>query len=508
MVILKTKKTQEKGFSILEFAVVIAIVGVLAAGTLSIYSEQQTHAEWQQSDQKVALVKKSLVHFAKSNRYLPCPSSSFNGLESRVAATGTTAAVTASPVVPAIPATTTAPLIPAIPETTAQVSQTVSVEICEVSEGFVPYELLGLSRVQAEDSWGNPIVYAVNPGVTSANRMVDCPNDSVCFYSNRQIPSYDMTTPPVIANPGVDNLRVCNGDVTSCLSTTPSSDHVSDNALAVLVALNENGGSNPVSNTAEADNADGDRFFIQSDYSESPYFDDLIGIITASEIREADQSEIVVTSTTGGIPPTSANPNNTGVLQIAGGTGDNDRFSENIGINIESQTISMGSENAGKQVTLTFDAKIEGGWEDAGVNGGTPQTSGGRLETQDRFLVGINGPDVSDLDDTLANLNDSVARFDSHQETESFYYDENLDSDNTWYEKVTIDTILDSNGDLNIDFAVFSTHVTEKVEVSNVEATIYETPPPMPPMPLVSVGVDEDYSGTIDSGETHNYGGY
>jgi len=44
-------------------------------------------------------------------------------------------------------------------------------------------------------------------------------------------------------------------------------------------------------------------------------------------------------------------------------------------------------------------------------------------------MVGLNGPDVSDLNGSLGNLEEGVDRFDEHQVTESFYYDENLDAD-------------------------------------------------------------------------------
>ena len=508
-----------KGFSIVEASIALLIIGVLGMGVLSSYSEQDTHAKWLQSDKKLELVRKALIEFARTNRYLPCPSPNLNGLDGRVADTGTIPNVPATPAIPAVPATATAPTIPAVPAIPATGTQNnVPVNTCPVSIGFVPYEAIGLSQAHARDAWGNTIRYAINPGAMDPNRMLTCPDDSACFFSNRQVPAFNLQTPPVVGNPGIDNLRVCGAGVNDCNAATAQGDVVADNALLVLVAFNENGSQAPAVGSAEADNNDNDLFYIQGQYSQAPHFDDLIKIVSATDIKERDEMEVVIFDSSGGGTPFDV-ASADGDIAIAGGTGDNNRFSDSIGINIASQTIDVGAEYArlglgaatdlaGKEVTLTFDAKVSGGWEDAGVNGGTPDTDGdGNLETQDRFLVGINGDDVSDLDGTLSNLDESVARFDNHEVTESFFYDEDLDTDNTWYEKVSINTTLDEYGQLNIDFAVFSTEPLEKVDISNISVSYYGQPGSPPPMPSISMDVDLDENGIIDSGESLSFGG-
>ena len=450
-----TKKQQKSykisGFSLIEMAVVLGVVGLITAGSVGMYSEQQTHVKWMEGDSKLLLSKASLLKFSRINKFLPCPDTDGDGLENR---TGMA---------------------------------------CTANNGSVPFNDLGISQADVQDSWGNALRYAINQSATSATSIANCPIDSACFFNNTTIPAFDLTTLPVMGNAGTNNLRVCN--TAGCNAATAGASIDGDALIAVLVSFNENGAVAGGLGVAEAENRDNDLFFVQNDYSESPYYDDLIQTISANELKDRYESEVIAlvnnTTTTVGV---NTNPSATGTVGIAGGTGDNDRFSDNIGVNIESTTIAFGAENAGQTVTLTFDAVIEGGWEDAGVNGGTPDTNRrGELETQDRFMVGLNGGDVSHLDDQLVNLDAGVAEFDGHQLTDSFFYDENLDRDNTWYEYASYNVVLDSNGELNIDFAVFSTHVSEEVTVSNINAVMYSAPDAPPSFPSVTPipGIDQ-----------------
>ncbi|VAW47889.1 hypothetical protein MNBD_GAMMA04-1291 [hydrothermal vent metagenome] len=433
---------KESGFSLVELGVVLGIVGILVAGSISVFSEQKTHVQWQESDFKLQFIKKALINHVALNKFLLCPDDG-NGFENRS------------------------------PDGS-----------CQLNVGTVPFLSLGLSETAVQDSWGNRFGYAVNQDAVNVADMTNCPVNTACFFNNITPPAFDLTTLPVMGNAGNNNLRVCS--VNNCTAATPDININSDNLVAVLIAFNENAGVDRDNlDVAEEENRDDDLFFVQAEYSEVPYFDDLIQTISANELKKRFGLELVVENVANNNP---GNPNEVvaGSVAIAGGTGDNDRYSDNIGVNVETRILQFGAEFAGQTVTLTFDAIIEGGWEDAGANGGTPDTRwDGKIETQDRFMVGLNGGDVSNLNDSLVNLDDGVAEFDNHQVTESFYYDEDLDTDNTWYESLSYDVELDSSGNVKMDLAVFSTHVSETVTVENIKAVLYLPPPSVPKLPEV-----------------------
>lgn len=451
------KQYAVKGFTLVEVAVVLGILGVLAAGSIGMYSEQRTHVLWKEGDSRLGLIKSSLLKYVKTNGYMPCPDStaSSDGFEDRN--TNIT---------------------------------------CKTSKGFVPYNDLGLSAEDVKDSWGNNITYAVNHNATDSTSMANCPLSSACYFNNSAPPQFDITTLPIMGNTGTNNLRVCNGS--SCGSASTAASINGDALVAVLVAKNENGNTALSKLTgAEKENDDGDLYFVQSQYSETPHYDDLLTTISANEIKDRFENEIREFSreeSSGGEPP-PVNPFEGLTVDIAGGNGDNNRFSKLIGVNIESGTLKFGAESAGKMVTLTFNTKVTGGWEDAdALNEGVKaeKNKKGELETQDRFIVGLNADVDQTVYDTASATNpedgrldvDKIAEYmDNPNQDQYFYYDENDDSDNTWYEYASYNVELDANGDLKVDFANFSTAYNEKVQVSDVKAVLYNAPTVMPDFP-------------------------
>ncbi|MBN2865160.1 MAG: prepilin-type N-terminal cleavage/methylation domain-containing protein [Thiotrichales bacterium] len=445
---------KQTGFSLIELAVVLAIIGVVAAGSVGIYSEQRTHVLWQEGDTKLSFVKSSLLKYVRVNKFMPCPDTNGNGFENR---TGGLA--------------------------------------CSDHSGTVPFNELGLTAADVQDSWGNALIYAVNQSTTDAVSMADCPANSACFFNNTAPPMFNLTTLPIVGNLGVDNLRVCN--VANCSAATAGASINGDALIAVLVATNENGDKAINSlDTAEKENRDGDAFFVQANYSETPYYDDLLITISANEIKDRYETEIIALEEddSGGPQGADENPFDNLTVDIAGGNGDDDRFADEIGVNIESGTLGFGSENAGKTVTLTFKAKVTGGWEDADAlnEGVAAETSRGKLETQDKFIVGLNSnvaeelytiAEAADPEDGRVDVDLIQEYMGNPGEDQIFYYDENDDRDNTWYEYASYNVELDENGELKVDFAVFSTAVSEKVQVSDVEAVLYTAPTAMPTMP-------------------------
>lgn len=447
------KINKQDGFSLIEISIVLAIVGIIAVGALLSYSEQRTHVLWMEADDRLGLVKSSLLSFAKTNKYLPCPDTDDDGVEDR------------------------------------------SSGACSAHNGGVPFKDLQLSEADVSDSWGNKILYAVNQDSTSSASINDCPLNSACFFNKDEPPQFDLTTLPVPGDPGTNNLRISS-----------ASGVLGDNLIAVLVAFNENGAITSGLSAAEAENRDNDLNFSQVTYSKDPFFDDRIHSISANELKDRLEMEIVMLSSDDSDDFDLDNPFADTTVPIAGGHGDNDRFAEEIGVNIESGTLNFGSENAGKMVTVTFDMRVTGDWEDADAldEGVGAEYSGGRVETQDQFVVAFNSDVDQELydhaeDATLVDLEEGVemlldienpddVTLDDIHESEQygdqfFFYDANDDPNDEWFESNSYNVQLDQNGELKIDFANFSTQQTEYVEVSNLEGVIYSAPQTVPNFP-------------------------
>ncbi|CAN8141568.1 hypothetical protein THIOSC15_3030005 [uncultured Thiomicrorhabdus sp.] len=295
------------------------------------------------------------------------------------------------------------------------------------------------------------------------------------------------------------------------LRISSSSGVVGDNLIAVLVAFNENGAVNSGLATDETENRDNDLNFALTNYSKSPFFDDRIQSISANELKERQEIEIVMLTGSDTNDPEINNPFADAIVPIAGGSGDNDRFADRIGINIVTGTLDFGSENAGKTVTVTFDMRVTGDWEDAdALNEGVAaeRNRDGDIETQDQFVVAFNSNVDQALYDhaengTLVGLDDGVnmllgesgktkeeLQSDSQYSDQFFFYDAQDDSNNEWFEYNSYNVQLDENGQLKIDFANFSTQQTEYVEVSNVQGVIYNAPQAMPSLPSEE-GIDQ-----------------
>ncbi|WP_038126332.1 type II secretion system protein [Thiomicrorhabdus sp. Milos-T2] len=481
-----------KGFSLLELTIVLGIVGVLGAGSVLVYSEQATHAKWQESQQKLKVAKKAILKFAEVNKYMPCPDTNGTGADFRTTAKGKIPAIPATPATPAVPKTTTAPTIPAIPSTGAQPAiPNIDVSTCTANSGTVPYDAIGLSKSDVQDSWGNLFVYAVDQGVTVADEMLRCPAATACFFNGDSkpvlpagkifpgsvLPAFDLTTEPLKGALGANNLRIC---ADSACSTVES-----EGLVAVLLALNENGQVTSGLDASEAENQDGDKDFVNDSYSEAPYYDDLILGISANEIKTRHEDEAVEVasggSSSGPTIKTGQNIINAGDGTAIGAVGDNNSRSTNVTTDVYTQNFDFGSSHAGKKVVLELDTLSRGTWDQPNNASDTTYAdnagiyaNGDKLET-----IKYDSADATSIDGT--NLFYDPA--DSGSYKNMVYWEDSWD--------YVVD--LDSNGEVSVDFTVSTTGTDEVVDFSNIQLTLYDTPPEIPSFPSVSpiAGVTE-----------------
>lgn len=488
---IKQALKKEKGFSLLELALVLGILGVVGAGSVLVYSEQRTHAKWQESQAKLKVVKSAILKFAEVNKYMPCPSTSATGIDSRVTAKGKIPAIPATPATPAVPKTATAPTIPAIPSTGAQAAiPNIDVSVCSSDSGFVPYQSIGLTRADVQDSWGNFFVYAVDQGVTDADEMLRCPAATACFFNGDPkpvlpsgkilpgsvLPAFNLSTEPLKGVLGVNNLRICKDSACSIVE--------SEGLVAVLLALNENGQVTSGLSNNEAENADADVNFVNAEYSESPYYDDVIIGISANEIKtrhEVEGVEVVMDqSSNGPTIITGENIVNAGDGTAIGAVGDNNSQSTNVSTDVFTQDFDFGAENAGKLVVLDLDTKARGTWDQPNNASDTTYAdnagiyaNGDKLET-----IKYDSADGSSIDGTGSFYDPAKDKF-----VNMVYWED------SWSYVVE----LDDAGQVSVDFTVSTTGTDEVVDFSNIELTLYDTPPAIPSFPSVQpiAGIDE-----------------
>ncbi len=525
----KINVDQQKGFSIIEMAFIVAIIGLIGVGVFNDYGEQDNLAKWKQSKAKLKVVKKALLEFARVNKHMPCPTQGIDASSGTQALNNTTInipLVNAIPATPAVPGTDTTPTIPAIPATPALPPiNNVPINACAVDNGTVPYEILGLSRADVLDAWENPFMYAIDKAATNPNLMWSCPASSACFFNgdslpvsvrngrNRNVasnergkipalPAFDFSTMPTDTflktnplNGGNTFLRICTDSACGTV--------VANGLEAVLVAFNSNGrlGGN---SAAENENNDGaiDVVYVQADYQEGVFDDVLLGI-SANEIKQRTNSESieVIDLTTGSTTKLGHDIGNLGDQQV-GTSGTN--LGTNAGdLDQTSQTLSFGKGDAGKQVVLNFNTHAVGAWDKAAT------TYSGVFD--DRGSISANGTKLKEFDyDHLADTADGYEQVTFESAITGQYsdlYNADGTSDNQWVTEGNDVTTwqpywdesheylvtLDSNGDIVIDFEVETTATVETIDFTDINVTLFDTPPQIPSLPSVEpiVGIDE-----------------
>lgn len=205
-----------RGFTLVEMAVVLIIMGLLIAGLLTPLSAQMDQRNYAQTQKSLEEIKQVLIGYVIINGRLPCPASNTsNGIEVPVGGGA-----------------------------------------CISNDGFIPAATLGLtptdSNGYALDGWGNATFNRIRYAVTATN--------SNAFTS--AINSLSLTP----------NLHVCASgagiSATICGATVPT---LSATAVAVIFSLGKNAATGGTS-TDEAPNVDGNITFVSHEFTTT--FDD------------------------------------------------------------------------------------------------------------------------------------------------------------------------------------------------------------------------------------------
>lgn len=208
------------GFSLVEMAIVLVILGFVLGALLLPLQAQREQLFYSQTNNTLEEARKALLGYAQSKSRLPCPATSTsNGVESLTAGA------------------------------------------CTQQVGLLPASTLGMQPTDAGgfviDGWNNRIRYAV----TQVNTSTILPNTP------------DFTTSGKMANVGIANLTP---DIRICASATPASCSATvnliNNAAAVIYSLGPTG-ANAAGGSDETENlnaiANVDTVFVSHDITAS-----------------------------------------------------------------------------------------------------------------------------------------------------------------------------------------------------------------------------------------------
>lgn len=139
----------EKGLTLIEAAIALAILGIMIGGLLSLYDRAQDQALYDRTHQNMKTIVSALSTYVETFGRLPCPADPARndaafGWEWNVTPAMATTASAAAPI------------------------GTCSVAANEVT-GIVPFQTLNLPPDAVLDGWGNYFTYAVSPVFTLDN---------------------------------------------------------------------------------------------------------------------------------------------------------------------------------------------------------------------------------------------------------------------------------------------------------------------------------------------------
>ncbi|WFE68955.1 Ig-like domain-containing protein [Thiomicrospira sp. R3] len=166
------------GFTLIEIALIIAVLGIITAGVISGIGAMRESAKFKEDQVKLQDIKKSLINFVAINGYLPCPDTDNTGTENRNAQT------------------------------------------CSSFSGTLPYIDLGTHPLNA---WGLPFSYIVNTNVENLSDITDSQSSASYFgngacadldtRNNADAPCFRMNTPPILGQTteNLGNYQVSDG---------------------------------------------------------------------------------------------------------------------------------------------------------------------------------------------------------------------------------------------------------------------------------------------------------
>jgi prepilin-type N-terminal cleavage/methylation domain-containing protein len=244
------------GFTLIELAVVLAIIGLIAGGLLTAWTARLVQQRIETTKTNAEAIKSALTLFISRNNRLPCPA--IAGLAPGAAGYGQEAAT---------PGTCTGTTIVGVVPNSA-------------ARGIVPWISLGLSSEAASDAYNNCFTYQVtltqtNLTATSVAGMLG----SLSVHSNAPIAMGIAPTGNQINGCNITaNDNSCNGFAVAVIQSHGKNGlgAISEGGIALAAPASPQELQNAGNNTA----------FVRADYSENAgnYFDDIVVALSPDDV--------------------------------------------------------------------------------------------------------------------------------------------------------------------------------------------------------------------------------
>jgi prepilin-type N-terminal cleavage/methylation domain-containing protein len=259
----------DQGFTLIEVAIVLAIVSLLIGMGLQTYSKSLDNAKIKTTGERMDKIEAAITLFAIQNGYLPCPAD--GSLNTASASFGISQGGGKD-------------------TTTACTALTAGTEV-------VPWRTLGLDELYSKDGWGNRITYYVGgraQGTTTTDGSINYHNSASTtdgiYRSGTSYPMGTLEVRDISANEMTYSLKTQS----NCTVSPNPNGYIC--AAYVLVshgahAAGAYSGNSPAAGStprvsvgdasaSETENNDGDRLFIQNTPTErassSGIFDDIV----------------------------------------------------------------------------------------------------------------------------------------------------------------------------------------------------------------------------------------
>jgi prepilin-type N-terminal cleavage/methylation domain-containing protein len=270
-------KARQRGFSLIEIALVLVIVGLALGAGLSILSAKTAQARIDATKTRAEAVHQALVAFVSQNYRLPCPAAP--GIVQGAAGYN-------------VERVTGAPGAQVCTNGTGLVNNIGGATPAGVSRGTVPCVTLGLAEEACLDAWAVRFTYFVQ---NSATRLTVNTVSGMGSSTGGSMTVHKIT-PPAAATP-TPGLAPTGNQINAC-STTAGDNSCNLAAVAMVIShgANRGGGFVPTSAAAlptagvvsayELENTNNNVQFIQNDYVESGAnsFDDVVVPIAPRDV--------------------------------------------------------------------------------------------------------------------------------------------------------------------------------------------------------------------------------
>jgi prepilin-type N-terminal cleavage/methylation domain-containing protein len=267
---------RNRGFSLVELAVVLTIVTLLLSSLMYTLSAQMEQRNSEETRRRLEQARELILSFAIVNGRLPCPArfattaSNSAGLESFCTAAASSSVSTCS----------------GTETTTVQTHGTCSNHF----DGYVPGASIGSLQTDgngfALDTWGNRLRYSVARTNTSCSGTTTPPNGyTTMFTSKTSLAQYGISCQP-------NDLLVCKSatGITSTACGGAANQVMTQSLLvAIVYSTGKNGGTSPGgAGIDEAANVNGDPVFVSHTPTDRTFangeYDDQMTWLTVGEL--------------------------------------------------------------------------------------------------------------------------------------------------------------------------------------------------------------------------------